>query len=195
MTNFSKRLGWAATLALALHINAAGAQQQGTSPFAGRMSRNQPIEITANNLEVQQNNNLAIFSGAVEVIQGDMRLRAERLRVYYVQNNAPGAQPARRPQQAGQPDQSIRRIEAEGKVFVSSPEETAQGDLGLYDVEGGTITLTGNVVLTQGENVLRGNRAVMNMNTGRSVMESGGQSGRVRGLFMPGRDNQTPPKP
>ena len=45
-----------------------------------------------------------------------------------------------------------------GNVFMSSPEETAQGEFGVYDVDGALLTLEGSVVLTRDENVVRGER-------------------------------------
>jgi lipopolysaccharide export system protein LptA len=50
-----------------------------------------------------------------------------------------------------------------------------------------TVTLSGNVVMTQGQNVLRGERLVVDLANGVSRVESGrnGQ-GRVQGLFLPG---------
>ena len=50
-----------------------------------------------------------------------------------------------------------------------------------------TVTLTGNVVMTQGKNVLRGDRLVVNLTSGVSRVESGKNGhGRVQGLFLPG---------
>ena len=65
--------------------------------------------------------------------------------------------------------------------------QTATGDLGLFDMETNTVTLTGNVVMTQGQNVLRGDKLVVDLTNGVSRVESGknGQ-GRVQGLFLPG---------
>jgi LptA/(LptD N-terminal domain) LPS transport protein len=91
---------------------------------------------------------------------------------------------------------SIRRIEAMGNVFLSSPEETAQGDFGVYDVDGGLLTLEGSVVLTRDENVVRGERLEIELATGRSQMfaavpsTAGGTPGqRVKAVFVP------PPEP
>jgi lipopolysaccharide export system protein LptA len=133
----------------------------------------QPIEINADSLEVQQDRSLAVFSGNVDATQGRIRLRADKLNVWYRRGGG------------GEADVqgAIRRIEAQGRVFVSSPEETAQGDSGVYDVPGKQIVLTGQVVLTRGENVIRGERLVMDMETGRSKVM--GDGGRVRGLFVP----------
>ncbi|MDA0653867.1 MAG: lipopolysaccharide transport periplasmic protein LptA [Proteobacteria bacterium] len=129
-----------------------------------------PIEITAEAFEVQQDNGIARFTGNVRAVQGDLILSADSVVVTY----APGAD-------------AIRAIEAAGNVFVSTAAETAQGDAGTYDVEHGIITLTGAVVLTRGENVVRGNRLVLNLATGLSRVEAGegGDGGRVRGLFVP----------
>jgi lipopolysaccharide export system protein LptA len=104
----------------------------------------QPIKIDADSLEVQQVKNLAIFKGNVEAVQGRIRMLANELRVWYQpksdkKNDKPKNDPA-----AGS---TIIRIDAIGKVFVSSPEETAQGDMGVYDVPKKVITMSGNVVL------------------------------------------------
>lgn len=149
---------------------------------SGRHDNSQPIEVISDQLEVQQANNLAIFSGNVDAIQGDMRLRADKLTVHYRNDEQAEAQAESQGADAGG---TITKIVAEGNVFVSSPKETGQGDVGVYDVEAQTVVLEGKeVILTQGENVIRGTRAVMNLETGRSVVQNQ-QGGRVRGLFVP----------
>ncbi len=150
------------------------AQQSGAAP-----DRLQPIEIEADNLEVQQDKQLAIFAGNVSAIQGSYVLQAEMLKVHYLagQNKTSNGQ-------------AIERIDAIGQVFFSpEPETTAQGDEGVYDVVAGTITLTGAVTLTRGESVIQGRRLVLNLDTGLSTIESGDDGtaggGRVRGIFVP----------
>ncbi len=137
----------------------------------------QPIEITADALEVQQDEGVAVFTGAVNAIQGDLVLRADILRVHY----GPGGE-----SNGGFPG-AISRIDAQGSVFFSTPSETAEGDTGVYDVGGGTITLVGGVILTRGKNVLSGSRLELSLATGRSRLYSDGVDGegRVRGLFVP----------
>lgn len=166
-------------------------------------STDQPIDISSNALEVQQAKQVAIFTGQVEAIQGDLRLKADTLKVHYRQKSAPptpGAKPAAKTPPAAQaPAQddsmgTISRIEAIGNVFVSSPTETAQGETGDYDVDKKVVVLVGNVVITRGQSVLRGNKATVDMVTGRSTMEvQPGQ--RVRGLFVPERNSQQGQKP
>lgn len=142
----------------------------------------QPIEINADSLEVEQNQQVATFRGNVDAIQGEIRLRADELKVHY--RNDDGST-----ESAAGAAGAIVRIDAVGNVFVSSPTETAQGNTGVYDIDNREITLTGQVVLTRGENVLRGERLVLNMATGRSRIESSGQQGggRVRAILTPSK--------
>ena len=77
---------------------------------------------------------------------------------------------------------AISRIDATGGVRFATPGETAEGDAGVYDVDARRITLTGSVVLTRGDNVIRGEKLTLDLATGRSRIES---SQRVRGLFQP----------
>lgn len=185
------RLNQILLLTPCLAIISFAALAQGSALNRGR-DTNQPIEIGADNLEVLQDQQIAIFKGNVDAVQGTMRLRADMLKVYYRQNK-PDAAPTRPggPKPAAQPASadatgSISRIDATGKVFISSPEETAQGDSGVYDVDKLIMTLDGNVVITRDTNVLRGDHAVTNMETGRSEMQcKPGTNCRVRGIFQP----------
>jgi lipopolysaccharide export system protein LptA len=181
----TRRIILVACVALA-PLAAAWGQAASPNPIGRAHDGNQPIEITADSLEVIQPQQLAIFKGNVDAVQGELRLRSDTLKVHYRQR--PAGQPAPAGA-AANPQTSIHRIDAVGRVFVSSPEETARGDVGVYDVDNRTITLEGEVVLTRGDNVLRGNRATMDLASGRSVMiPTSGE--RVHGLFVP---NKTPP--
>jgi lipopolysaccharide export system protein LptA len=164
--------------ALALAGAATPAAAQGL-----RHDSSLPIEITADQLEVAQQEQLATFTGNVDAVQGELVLSADRLRVYYYGD---GEEPP-----AGV-SSSIRRIEADGNVFVSSPEETAQGDAGVYDVASNQLSLEGSVVLTQDDNVIRGQRLEIDLVTGRSRVlaavasaDGGAPPQRVRAIFTP----------
>ena len=163
-------------VAAALGFGAAGPARAQESGLL-KHDTAQPIEITADALEVQQDQGVAVFTGAVNAIQGELVLRADTLRVHY----GPGGD-----SQAGFPG-TISRIDAVGSVFFSTPSETAEGDSGVYDVSGGTLVLVGAVVLTRGQNVLSGSRLELSLATGRSRLYSDGVDGdgRVRGLFVP----------
>ena len=151
-------------------------------------NRDKPVQIDAATLEVRDKEKQATFSGSVHVVQGDTDMRCKSLVVFYEQDskNTPGGtMKAATPGPGGQ--QKIKRLEARGSVVVSQKDQTATGELGLFDMATNTVTLSGGVVLTQGQNVLRGDRLVVDLTTGVSRVESGrnGQ-GRVQGLFVPG---------
>ena len=145
----------------------------------------QPIDISADSLEVRQKENIAIFQGNVNAAQGRIRLRADRISVHYRPRRSTGV--------AGAIAGAISRLDASGNVFISSPSETAQGKSGVYDVDNELVSLRGDVVLTRGENVLRGERLVINLATGVTTLDGGASgakgatkpSGRVRGIFHP----------
>ncbi len=169
--------------------------------LGARQNNNEPIDISSDTLEVQQDKQLAIFRGKVDVIQGDSRLRSDELYVHYKDRSAQqGGQAQPQRQQApragavpggGADSSSISKIEAKGNVFVSTPKERAQGDFGVYDVDKKTITITGNVLLTSDDSTLRCARAVMYQETGRSTCDpAAGQ--RVRGVIIPNNSSPAP---
>lgn len=152
-----------------------------------------PIEITADSLEVLQEQQLATFFGNVDAIQGDLVLSADELRVHYDQATEPAGSAA-----AGG-GRSIRRIEAVGNVFVTSPRETAEGEFGVYDVAANLITLEGQVVLTQDDNVIKGERLEVDLTSGRSQVfaavpssQGGAPTERVRAIFTPQGERPAP---
>jgi lipopolysaccharide export system protein LptA len=176
-------------------------------------NQDQPIQIDAATLEVHDKNKMATFSGDVQVVQGDTTIKCQTLVVFYgaehgaggnqsgnqavasvapPANTPPSAQPGAQPQPGGavpQRAQDIRRIEARGGVTVISKDQNASGDLGVYDLKKKTITLTGNVVVSQGKNVLHGDRVVVDTTTGNAHFDSAGSAtqNRVRALILPSK--------
>jgi lipopolysaccharide export system protein LptA len=149
-------------------------------------NHDQPVHIEAATLEVRDKDKVATFSGNVHVTQGDTNLRCKSLVVFYEQEGKKGSTlPAADPGPGGQ--QRIKRLEARGGVVVTQKDQTATGNLGIFDMKTNTVTLTGNVVMTQGKNVLRGDKLVVNLTSGVSKVESAKNGrGRVEGLFLPG---------
>ena len=151
-------------------------------------NRDEPVHIESATLEVRDKDKLATFSGDVRVKQGDTGMRCATLLVFYEQDAAPPggkSMPAAKPGPGG--EQKIKRLEARGSVVVTQKEQTATGELGIFDMKSNTVTLTGNVMMTQGKNVLRGEKLIVDLTTGVSRVESGKNgTGRVQGLFLPG---------
>ena len=157
-------------------------------------NRDQPIQIEAAELEMRDKKNEATFSGNVKVVQGDTTMTSKTLVVFYDSAPAPAAPAAAgktkaakaAPMQAATPgpsgSSSIKRLEASGNVVVTQKDQVVTGDSAIFDTKTNLITMRGGVILTQCKNVLRGDRLFVDMTTGVSRVES--DSGRVQGLFQ-----------
>jgi lipopolysaccharide export system protein LptA len=189
-----------------LAVSDAGAQSvvQGVPNAMQGFSQNrdQPIHIEAATLEMRDKKKEATFSGNVKVVQGDTTMTSKILVVFYDSTPAPapasGAAPdanantkaaaksAAPPIQSATPgpggSSSIRRLEAKGNVVVTQKDQVVTGETAVFDTKTNLVTMLGGVILTQGKNVLRGDRLMVDMTTGVSRVES--DSGRVQGLFQ-----------
>lgn len=165
----------------ALAMTAAAAEAQ-----IGRQGG--PMDITSDRLEVIDAESRAVFTGNVDAAQGDTRLRADVVDVYFDRNSR-AATPA-----SGFGE--VQRVIATGDVFYVTPDEVARGDRAVYQITTETITMTGNVVLTRGENVITGSCLIADLVTGRSQVNppqcSDGtadgttvSTGRVRAVLFP----------
>jgi lipopolysaccharide export system protein LptA len=191
---------------VSLHAQQPAQQQAGKGPpnaLQGfSQNRDQPVHIEAATLVVRDKDKVATFSGDVKVVQGDTTMKSKSLVVFYEQDaeadkTGTAAKPPAKNMQAATPgpggEQKIKRLEAHGNVVVLQKDQTATGELGIFDMKTNTVTMTNNVVMTQGQNVLRGEKLIVDLTTGVSRVESGknGQ-GRVQGLFLPGSAPNTP---
>jgi lipopolysaccharide export system protein LptA len=185
-------IGLAAALALT-GGGAAAAQGAKGPPNALQgfsKNRDEPVHIEAATLEVRDKDQVATFKGEVRVQQGDTSMKCDTLVVFYDREGSKEKK-AEKSMRAADPgpggEQKIRRLEAHGSVVVSSKDQTATGKTGIFDMPSNTVTLTGDVVMTQGQNILRGDKLVVNLSSGVSRVEGGKNGrGRVEGLFIPG---------
>jgi len=172
----------------AISANAA-AQPMSAPPNALQgfsVNRDKPVQITSSTLEVRDKEKRATFIGNVLVVQGDTTLKSKTLDVFYDQEGMADVKP---PPGAMPEQQQIRRLEAKGGVVVTQKDQTATGDTGIFDTPTNTVTLIGNVVITQGPQVIQGERLTVDLTTNVSWVD-GGQKG-VKALFNP---NQNRPK-
>jgi lipopolysaccharide export system protein LptA len=197
----------AVAVALAMAGDGASAQSAVTGvPNAMQgfsQNRDQPIQIESATLEMRDKKKEATFAGNVKVIQGDTTMTSKTLVVFYESSSAapapaatsktgtkaapaPTAPTQAAPIQSATPGpggaSSIKRLEARGNVVVTQKDQIVTGETAVFDTKTNLVTMLGGVVLTQGKNVLRGDRLLVDMTTGVSRVES--DSGRVQGLFQ-----------
>jgi lipopolysaccharide export system protein LptA len=145
---------------------------------------NAPVDVSADRIEVQDRADRALFAGNVRVQQAGLNLNAARLTVAY--DKVGGGR-------------EITRIDASGGVTVTSATESASGSFAVYDLPRKLITMVGGVTLTQGGNRVNGGRLVIDLTSGRAVVDGnagsepgveGGSGGRVTGRFTVSKRDQ-----
>ncbi|MEO6092761.1 MAG: LptA/OstA family protein [Novosphingobium sp.] len=163
-------------IVLAAAVALGGAGSASAQGFAG-VDSNAPVNYAADRIEVQDRSNRVVLSGNVDITQADLRLRAARITVNYTRSGS----------------LQIQRMIAGGGVQAQRGNQSARGDVAVYDLNQRIITMAGNVALNRGGDTLNGGRLVINLTTGVSSVDgrSGGgtgigatsRGGRVSGTF------------
>lgn len=157
---------------------------QAVLPLSKGHDSKAPVEITSDSLEITQDKQQAIFSGNVEAIQGNVQIKSDKMLVNYNSDKTKN----------GGSQNAVSKVETIGNVFLKTPQETASSNKGVFDVANNLITLLGDVSLMSGKNVVKGEKFVYNLKTGKSSIVSGDaqqtESGvskpkRVKGVFIP----------
>ena len=202
-TRFSRGVAFSAgVLALGVALIAVAHAQSTMQGVPNAMqgfsqNRDQPIQIEAASLEMRDKKKEATFAGNVKVVQGDTTMTSKTLVVFYESSGGSNsAQPAKNAKSASMQSatpgpggsSSIKRLEARGNVVVTQKDQVVTGETAVFDTKTNLITMLGGaggqVVLTQCQNVLRGDRLKVDMTTGVSRVES--DSGRVQALLPQG---------
>ncbi len=152
-------------LAAACWAGAVFAQSANIAVGTGAFDASLPVEVTADELSVDQSTGEAVFDGNVLVVQGEVRLSAGKVTIEYAEEGSENA---------------ISRLLASGGVTFVTTSDAAEARDAVYSVADGTVTLSGEVLLTQGQNAIAGDRLVVDLDSGNGRME-----GRVRTVFTP----------
>jgi len=121
-----------------------------------------PIDITGESLEF--NNDVATWTGDVRALQGEAILTANKL-VAVLDDKG-----------------DFKTITAIGNMRYSNGKEIITGKSGVYDSGTKTISVSEDVVVTQGEQVMTGGALIYWVDTGKIRFTSPGGK-RIRGIF------------
>jgi lipopolysaccharide export system protein LptA len=157
--------GWAVSLAASAAPPAKEETKKGASGF--ELNKKDPIYITADWMEVDQNKNTITYKGRVVTIQADMTMRSEALIAYYDPET-----------------KQMKQIVAEGKVNATQGNRVATGEKAVFDDKSKTVTLTGNPVMRQGNSQVTGTKVVYYMDQDRAIAEGDGKV-RVQATIFP----------
>ena len=125
----------------------------------------QPVKILADGVEVDQKTLSSTYRGNVELTQGAMQLKADKLQVF-TKNGI------------------LQRLKAEGKpAHFTAPlqdKSLASGEASIVNLDSGKsiLLLTGNAKLTQMGNTIHNDRIEYNLKTGN--LKAGGKHSKKR---------------
>ena len=205
MTILDSRLARAAALAVTLGAACAAAAapkadakadaksntSSSSTPLLPGTNSKEPISIEADKLVYFDKEQKAIYTGNVVVIQGDTKMTCSAMTIFMEkapqQGQAAGAAPADASSAGpGASSSRVRHLDAVGPVTVLSKTQVATGDTAAYDKPQNKVWLIGNVTLSDGGNVTKGDKLTYDLTTGQATVDTGAAANRVRGLFIPG---------
>lgn len=153
------------TFLAGLLLGASGASAQTTEVAFGapREDRDAPVEVTADRLSINEASGRAVYTGDVVVVQGDTRLAAERVVIFFIEA-----------------EDRIDRMEAEGGVTLLSGEDAAESRTATYDVESGIVVMVDDVLMVRDTGTMTGDRLDADLDAGTAEL-----TGRVRSVLQP----------
>ncbi len=167
----SRARPWFLGLALSLATMQAQAQSLGASSL--QVDPAQPVTITSDSLEIIERDNLALFSGDVALVQGDLKISAPTVRVVYGASDGTAA------------SRQIETVEAPDGATIASGGQTVEGGRLVYRLSSRMVEITGGVEIEQDGSALLAEQLVLDIDAGTVVMR-GGEGGQVRAVLGQG---------
>jgi lipopolysaccharide export system protein LptA len=146
-----------------------------------KVDKDQPIQIVSDRLDAYNEKKMVVFSGNAVATQGDKIIKSDRLLLYYKKD-------PRVPEKVAAKDVGntgdLERIEAKGHVTITQGERIVTGEDAIFYQDTQQIVMTGNAVMREGRNIIRGDRIVVFLNEDRGIVESIEKS-RVKAIIYP----------
>lgn len=147
------------------NLTASEPKQQKKNPVSDK----EPIRIDSDRLDAFNDQRLVVFSGNAVAVQGDKVLKSDKILLYFKKKEAgPQKGVAKEANKAGDLD----RIEAKGHVQLTQGERVVTGEDAVYFQDTQKIVVTGNPVMREKKNVVRGDRIIVFVNEDRGIVES-----------------------
>jgi lipopolysaccharide export system protein LptA len=149
--------------------------ESGGGDFLGDFSlgsSKEPINITANQLDFDYQQNRVTYKGEVRASQGDLVIDSDTLIVTFDRAE-------------DQKQAQLREVIAQGNVIITQGTRKATGGTAVFSQTKRQILLMENPVLRDGPNEVTGDRIIVYLDEGRSVVESS-QKKRVSAVLYPG---------
>jgi lipopolysaccharide export system protein LptA len=155
-----------------------------------KMDKSQPIDIQSDRLDAYQEKKVVIFSGNAVATQGDRTIKADRLLIYY--KDRPGGTEKKDIKDMGAVG-DFERLEAQGHVTITETNRIVTGDHAIFYQDSQKIVMTGNAVMREGKNIIKGGKIIVFLDEDRGVVESS-ESKRVTATIYPNEKKEETPK-
>jgi lipopolysaccharide export system protein LptA len=172
------------TMLILLIVSVVQAKDKSTK--VNKLNSKEPIEIVSDRMDAYNEKKMVIFSGNAVATQGDKEIKADKLLIYYKK-------------EAGKKDKTgvkamegtgdLEKIEAKGNVIVTQKARVATGEEAVYFQDSGQIIMTGNPILRDGKNTIKGDKVIVFVNEDRGVVESDAKK-RVKAIIYPQEKNE-----
>ena len=135
------------------------------------LERDQPYEITSENMFIEREQKTIGFSGNVILKQGSAYLTADQIELFFDNSfNQEG----------------FYKMLASGNILIKNNDSTSiTGNLATYNVSNEKIIMTENVVLKNQMSMIRGNKLILDINSGKiEIFDDKLDQERVKGVLV-----------
>jgi lipopolysaccharide export system protein LptA len=168
---------------LLIFLTVPMSQAKDNKPAKNKLTSKERIEIVSDRMDAFNEKKLIIFAGNAVATQGDKKIKADRLLLYYKKD---GGKKDKVAGKAVEGAGDLDKIEAKGNVIVTQKQRVATGDEAVYFHDSEQIVMTGNPVLRDGKNTIKGDKVIVYLNEDRGVVESNPQKKeRVKAVIYP----------
>lgn len=126
-----------------------------------------PIYIEADRMTSTEKNSAVLFTGDVDAKQGDLRIRSDKMTVYYTQKDEKSEK------KEADAAQQVEKLICEGNVEITRDDWLGTSDKMTYLSEKRQVILTGNAKAWQDQNMVGGEKIIYYMDEGRSEIVGG----------------------
>ena len=151
-----------------------------------------PIQIEADRMETSREDGSVLFSGNIQANQGNLIIHADEMTVLYIKAEP---KPDASEETAEDLAQKIEKIIARGNVKIVQGDWVAAGDTMDFNADARIVILAGNAKVWQDQNMVTGEKIVLYLDEGKSVVErSAGEGERVKALIYPSSKGKNGPQ-
>ena len=135
------------------------------------LERDEPYEITSENMFIEREQKTIGFSGNVILKQGSAYLTADQIELFF--NNSFN-------------EEGFYKMLASGNILIKNNDSTSiTGNLATYNVSDEKIIMTDNVILKNQMSMIKGNKLILDINSGKiEIFDDKLDQERVKGVLV-----------